>query len=134
MLSSKSILFGAGTVLVGVSGSLVGTFAFEGNTFMVFLGFMVFVFGYKTCSYGEHHSERPKDTEGEVIEKIKLISENFKLSNIFLILIGVYLCSYVTVGFADMVESPSVLKGVESGVASFGGYIIAHKGVNEVPI
>ncbi|NMI89121.1 hypothetical protein GLU26_01285 [Nanohaloarchaea archaeon] len=41
MLGSKSILLGSGTILVGVSGSLVGAFAFEGNTFMVFLGFMV---------------------------------------------------------------------------------------------
>jgi hypothetical protein len=133
MLCSKNILLGAGTILVGLSGSLVGTFAFESNTIMVFLGFMVFVFGYKACGYGEHHSERLKDTE-QVTESIELISQNFKLSNIFLILVGVYLCSYGTVGFADIVKSPSVLKGIESGLASFGGYIIAHEGMNEVPI
>lgn len=125
----------AGSLIVALSGTVVAVHAPSGQTYGVFIGYILFVLGYKTCWFGSHQKEG--------IESIKQLKNDFSLDRInlkdnltqhFLIFGGLYLASYGTVEFFSLVENPGILKGLETGLTSFGGYIMAHEAVNEAPI
>lgn len=133
---TKYLLLAAGSLLVGLSGAIVGTSAFSQQTIQVFLGYSLFVVAYKTCWYGVHQ-------EGGLEGVIQLLEKGVKESidsmkdkpwNYLMIILGVYLCSYGTVEFTRLVENPEIVTGLKTGIACFTGYIIAHEGVNEVPL
>ncbi len=128
------LLLAAGSLMVALSGTLVGKYAFESNVAGVFLGYTLFVVAYKTCWYGAQQ-------EGNISDTIKGVRE-FSGRNLLeekpwrylMILLGVYLAAHGTTEFAGVVAEPEVLDGIEAGISTFGGYILAHEGVNEVPI
>lgn len=97
---------------------------------------MLFVTGYKVCWYGKHHKGGINDLKDVMVEVYR---ENFrevfsKPFNYLLILIGVTSSSYGTLLFAEIITSFSLNQAVLSGIFAFGGYVLAHEGVNEVPI
>lgn len=126
----------AGSLMVGASGSVVGTYAFQGNTLYVFLGYIIFVLAYKTCWYGVHHSGGLEGLrqllKTGLQETVEFTRE--KPWNYLMILGGLYLASYGTVQFSQLVENPELITGLKTGLACFLGYILAHEGVNEVPL
>jgi hypothetical protein len=132
----KYFLLTAGSLLVALSFTLVGKYAFEGEILYVVLGYSIFVLGYKSCWYGVYQDDG-------LDELRELLSDGFeegfqvlkeKPLNYVLIAAGVYSAAYGTILFAQLVENPSVSTMLFAGVASFGGYIMAHEGVNEVPL
>ena len=124
-----------GSLTVALSGTVVAVHAPSGQNYGVSAGYIIFVLGYKTCWFGSHQKEG--------IESIKQLKNNHSLTRInlrenitqyFLIFGGLYLASYGTIEFFNLVENPGILKGIETGLTSFGGYIMAHEAVNEAPI
>jgi hypothetical protein len=125
-----------GSLLVATSFTLVGRYAFQGSVFNVFAGYLVFVAGYKACWYGVHQ-------EGGFDKLRAALTEGFQESldfvetnpvNYILIAVGVYSAAFGTVAFTVMIENPSIHQAILSGATSFGGYVMAHEGVNEVPL
>lgn len=133
---TKYFLLAAGSLMVGASGSVVGTYAFQGETLYVFLGYIIFVLAYKTCWYGVQHSGGLEGLRQLVKEGMQETVEftRKKPWNYLLILAGLYLTSYGTVQFTTLVENPELVTGLKTGAACFGGYVLAHEGVNEVPL
>lgn len=129
-------LLSVGSMLVAVSFTLVGKYAFEGDIHRVFLGYLVFVAGYKSCWYGVHLRGGFERFRSVLIKTIREAIKYAKSNplNYLLIFVGVYSAAYGTVAFSGAVQDPTVGKIVIAGVAAFGGYIMAHEGVNEVPI
>lgn len=132
----KYLLLSIGSLLVATSFTLVGKYAFMENILYVFLGYSIFVIGYKACWYGVYQDSGIKEMK-EILEDssqevLKHLSE--EPLNYLLIGAGVYSASYGTVVFAQVVRSPDLVNGLIAGVTCFGGYIVAHEGVNEVPI
>lgn len=129
------VLLGIGSVLVALSGTIVGIYAFKDALIEVIFGYMVFVLGYKTCWYAVN-----KKIEGSnLFNSINFESKLDQIKSIepwkyLLIVIGVYLAAHGTVEFGAFVSEPKLLNGVEAGLSTFAGYIIAHEGVNEVPL
>lgn len=132
----KFSLLSIGSLLVATSFTLVGFYAFQGGLAEVVAGFLIFVVGYKTCWYGTHHKGGLEDLKAVFL---KVSREGFhelfsKPFNYLLILIGISSAGYGTMMFAEVVTSFSVQNAIISGAFTFGGYVIAHEGVNEVPI
>lgn len=132
----KYLLLATGSVLVGLSGATVGKYAFEGKTLHVFTGYIIFVIAYKTCWYAVRHKKDSKDLKNlltSLAQEIKVFGK-VKPLNYLLVITGLYLASYGTVEFARLVENTQIITGLRTGIACFTGYILAHEGVNEVPL
>lgn len=124
-----------GSLIVALSGTIVAIYSPPNNIIGVFLGYIVFVLGYKTCWFGSHQKEGIKSLKSlKNSYSIKEISLKDNLEKFILVVLGLYLASYGTVQFFNLVENPGLIKGLETGLTSFGGYIMAHEAVNEAPI
>lgn len=129
-------LLSLGSLLVALSFTAAGKYAVIGRTDYVVLAYLTFVAGYKTCWYGVHQ-------EGSLARLHEALAESFYEGvrylrrdplDYLLIALGVYSAAFGTVAFVQLIQSPSISKGLIAGVTGFGGYVLAHEGVNEVPI
>lgn len=129
-------LLALGSLLVATSFTLVGRYAFEGNVTRVFLGYLVFVAGYKACWYGVHQEGGLGKLRESLDEGLRESLDFVKTDplNYVLIAVGVYSAAFGSVTFARLVEEPTVHTTLLAGATSFGGYVMAHEGVNEVPL
>lgn len=132
---TKYLFLSTGSLLIALSGTLVGKYAFESNVIGVFIGYILFIIAYKTCWYGVHNKGEIRNAK----DRFKDFSENSRQFGVepwkyLMMLLGVYLASHGTTEFAAVVAEPELLTGVEAGISTLGGYILAHKVVNEVPI
>ena len=134
--SIKFSLLSIGSLLVAASFTWVGLYAFQKVLPGVVTGFLLFVAGYKICWYGAHHEGSLNDLKAVVLEVSReSFNELFsKPSNYILILIGVTCASYGTLLFAEIIISFKFPQAILSGIFSSLGYVLAHEGVNEVPI
>lgn len=127
-------VLGLGSVLVALSGTIVGINAFNDGLVGVILGYIVFVIGYESCWHAVNseinYGLSQFNDFSSKLDKIKTV-EPWKY---FLIITGVYLAAHGTVEFGAFVSRPELLTGVEAGLSTFAGYVIAHEGVNEVPL
>ena len=121
---------------MATSFTLVGKYAFAENILYVFLGYSVFVVGYKTCWYGVYQDGGIKEITEVLEDSLQEVLKHLREEplNYFLICAGVFSASYGTVLFAQVVKNPALVNGLIAGATCFGGYIVAHEGVNEVPI
>lgn len=125
-----------GSLIVATSFTTVGIHAPQGNFNMVFLGYLLFVWGYKTCWYGVNMELSVDRSIDAVIAKLRHAARHVAndVWNYTVILLGLYLASYGTVAFAELIADPGLEKVVVAGFTSLSGYILAHEGVNEVPL
>jgi hypothetical protein len=130
------LFLAAGSLIVAASFTAVGIHAPRGNFNMVFLGYLLFVWGYKTCWYGVNMELSVDRSIDAVRSKLRHAARHVvsDLWNYGMILLGLYLASYGTVEFAELIAEPGVEKVVVAGVSSLTGYILTHEGVNEVPL
>ena len=121
---------------MATSFTLVGKYAFAENILYVFLGYSVFVVGYKACWYGVYQDSGIKEMTEVLEDSLQEVLKHLREEplNYFLIGAGVFSASYGTVLFAQVVKNPDLVNGLIAGATCFGGYIVAHEGVNEVPI
>ncbi|MFB6241574.1 MAG: hypothetical protein ABEJ36_02100 [Candidatus Nanosalina sp.] len=132
----KYSLLTAGSLLVALSFTLVGRYSFQGRILYVFFGYLLFVTGYKMCWYGVHQRGGFERFREVLVESAEDAYSYLKTDpqNYFLILLGVYLTSYGSVLFTEALANPEIPRILLAGVAVFAGYVMAHEGVNEVPV
>lgn len=120
--------------LIGAAGfTLVGKNVFNGRVFLVATGFFVFIFSYKLMWYGTQDSLKDLAGSSKGSLYIDFIDHvNSELRNYGLIISGVLVSSLGTVYFGAAAQSFSVLTASSAGLLAFGGYMIAHEGVNNV--
>jgi hypothetical protein len=130
------LFLAAGSLIVAASFTAVGIHAPRGNFNMVFLGYLLFVWGYKTCWYGVNMELSVDRSIDAVKSRLQHAARHVAndLWNYTMILLGLYLASYGTVAFAELISNPSIQKVIVAGFTSLTGYILAHEGVNEVPL
>lgn len=124
-----------GSLLISVGGTLAGVFTFQGKVLPVLIGYVFFVAGYKVSWYGTHTFESFEDLRGvfQGFKGVLFSHVRGDYHNYFLIVLGLLMCSYGSVQFGEMVLGQlDVLRVVSAGLICFGGYMVAHEGVNEV--
>lgn len=129
------LLMALGSIFVALSGTVVGINMFKNGIIEVFIGYLVFVLGYKTCWYGaniEFGDGYSFDLSNSLskLDEIKGV-EAWKF---ILVFTGVYLVAHGTIEFGMLVAEPEPVIGAEAGISTFLGYVIAHEGVNRVPL
>ena len=124
----------AGSLVVAAGFTLVGHFAFKGNVLMVSAGYALFVLGYKACWLGSHFRE----VEGlqEFASGLGFLREIVyePRAGWLMAVGGVFAVAFGSIKFAEAsttFETASLLYG---GVFVYGGYVVAHEGVNQVPL
>lgn len=111
-------------------------YAFLKRDIAVMIGYVLFLAGYKICWYGVHHDGGIEDLvhmpESSLVKAVEFLkTESWKYLTI---IAGLYLASYGTIEFFEFVSQPSIQTGIKTGLVGFTGYILAHEGVNEVPL
>lgn len=121
-----------GSLQVSLGASLVGVYAIEGFTPGVLFGYLIFVSGYKISWFSVHEISKLE----QILEiGYETFFEGDKLGNLWhllLMLIGVSMTSYGTTLFAQIVLGDIGTSVFIAGIITFGGYMVAHEGVNGV--
>jgi hypothetical protein len=112
-----------GSVLVAGGSTLAGLYAFEGRLPVVMLGFLVFIAGYRVSQVGVH-------ADGSALDPAVLDVDRPSLPRVGLLVVGWVGIAYGVVMFSQTVLQPSLSNAVLSGIASIGGYMAAHVGIN----
>lgn len=125
-----------GTLLVATGTTIAGHYAFKQQHIPVYLALVIFTTGYKVSWYGarRYHSfesivtavKKIKDTGPKHVAK--------ELENYILLATGLASISYGFTSFTQNIVNFSFESVIIAGLAVFGGYMVAHEGVNEVLI
>jgi hypothetical protein len=124
-----------GALLVSAGGTLAGVYSFQGNYLLVFTGYMLFTTGYKISWHGTNSIRDMEELKYHLQNIGTTISSHItgEFRNYSLIVLGLVFSTVGTVQFGEMVLNQFSLFGVAwAGVSCFGGYMIAHEGINEV--
>lgn len=123
----------AGSVLVSLGAGTAALFGFSGQYMYTYTGLLSFAIGYELIDYitTVEKSAEPKNlrgiVHGTVTDPIDAISA--------LVLTGVGIAS-ITEGilvFSGVILAPhpSTTSAIMAGIMCFGGYVVAHIGVNQ---
>jgi hypothetical protein len=124
-----------GALLVSAGGTLAGVYSFQNNYLLVFIGYVFFTAGYKISWYGTHSIRDPGELKDHLQNFGSSVSSHItgEFRNYSLIVLGLVFSTVGTVQFGEMVLNQFSPFGVAwAGVSCFGGYMVAHEGINEV--
>lgn len=118
----------AGSLVVASGATLAGLSAFDGRVPLVMLGFLVFILGYLLSQRGVHADE------GDPALATPSRPDPATVGRALLLVVGWAGISLGVTLFSRTVLEPSPTNAVLSGVASIGGYMAAHVGINGVGV
>jgi len=98
-------------------------------------GYILFTSGYKISWYGTHSITSLNELRNHLQNFGGTLVSHVRedMHNYFLIFLGLLLSSFGTVRFGSMVVNElRVFEVAWAGILCFGGYMVAHEGVNEV--
>lgn len=110
-----------GSVIIAFGGGLAGLFSFRGRILIVMAGFLLFIGGYRISQVGIVGTVR---STGEFTLTLS------SLSRLAFLIIGWVGIAFGVTLFGQTILNPGVSSAVLSGVASIGGYMCAHVGIN----
>ncbi|MFB6294370.1 MAG: hypothetical protein ABEI97_01290 [Candidatus Nanohaloarchaea archaeon] len=121
-----------GTVLVSTGGTLAVLHSFTSSFIPVMGGIFLFILGYKVSWYGSKPDTFRRDRK-LLLERINddyRDERNRLLKETVHLVAGAAMISYGVYLFGQTVQTPTLLTAAQAGIASFGGYIIAHTELN----
>lgn len=119
--------FLVGSALIVGGSTLAGLFSFQGRVWVVFVGFVCFLEGYRTAQRGEDWLATLRaPLRGQVT--VSAFAREFTRWG--LMLVGVYGIALGVTTFSQTIIDPSVRDAAVAGVYSIGGYIWAHTILN----
>ena len=118
-----------GSLVIASGAALAGLYAFEGDILIVMIGFLIFIGGYRLSQVGVHGGTELSDLSSAAAS-VEVHPRS--VSRAGLLVVGwIGIASGVTL-FSQTILDPSPTTAAISGIASIGGYMCAHVGINGV--
>lgn len=115
----------AGSVVIAVGSAMAGLYAFEDRVLPVMVGFMLFFGGYRLSQSRVHG-----DGGQSLRERVAAAATAWGVARLVLLGIGGFGIAFGVTTFTQTILEPALSSAVVSGVASIGGYMFAHVGMN----
>lgn len=119
----------SGGVILSMGLAVAAIYAWNRNFVGVFVGFALFIFGYELSQYSVYTSEASKAREfiADMVESSQLI-------DLFMTIVGLGTVTYGITLLLRSVQEQSLLVAVLATLILFGGYMLAHYGINKTVI
>lgn len=118
----------AGSLIVALGSSIAGLYAFRDRIFVVMLGFLLFIAGYRVSQVGIHGSAAGA-WDALSLDVTASVRPATVTRGLLLGIGWLGIATGVTL-FAQTILEPSTSRAAVAGVSSIGGYMCAHVGIN----
>ncbi|MFB6167100.1 MAG: hypothetical protein ABEJ62_02460 [Candidatus Nanohaloarchaea archaeon] len=123
VLNTAELILGAIVLSAGLATAAIS--AYRENFPGVFLGFLVFVVGYKVSQYGVRISENSgiRDTVSDMVEGARFI-------DLLMAVTGIGSIAYGFTTLFQSLQNASLLQAFLASTLMFAGYVLTHYAVN----
>lgn len=126
---AQTVQLASGGIILSTGLGVAALYAWQRNFLGVFIGFSLFVFGYELSQYSVYTSEQSKARAF-----IEDMVESSGLVDFFMAIVGLGTVTYGFTLLFKSVEKTRLSLAVLSALILFGGYMLAHYGINKTVV